>query len=98
MLVVTIELWPGGSRELRRSVGAMHIANASQLSDVSDYRILAQQSANPLTGEAAGFAEFEIVAHSRNQSVWALVKRACEEAMKADWDDLPDRRRSGPLN
>jgi hypothetical protein len=43
------------------------------------------QAANLLTGEAAGAVQFTIPAHARRQPVWALLRRACEEAAAADW-------------
>ncbi|MET4218715.1 hypothetical protein ABIB00_003933 [Bradyrhizobium sp. LB14.3] len=88
MLVVTVELWPGGSSRLRRPIGTMHIGNQSDLADVSDYWVIAMATANPLTGEPAGIAQFPVLAHPRRQRVWALIQRACEEAGMADWTDL----------
>ncbi|MGY4411763.1 hypothetical protein ACVWW4_003499 [Bradyrhizobium sp. LB7.1] len=72
---------------MRRSIGTMHIANASQLADASDYWVFAKQSGNPLTGEPAGVAEFKVRAHARKQPVWALVQRTCEETMTAEWTE-----------
>jgi hypothetical protein len=88
VLVVKVELWPGGSGALKRPLGTMHIGNRSQLADVSDYRVIAMELSNALTGDPAGIAEFEVLAHARRQRVWALLQRACEEAMKADWVKL----------
>jgi len=88
MLVVTVELWPGGSSALRRPIGTMHIGNISDLADLSDYRIIAMETANPLTGTPPGIAKFSVLAHARRQRVWALVQRACEEATMAEWTDL----------
>ncbi|MCP3476295.1 hypothetical protein NLM33_39440 [Bradyrhizobium sp. CCGUVB1N3] len=88
MLVVTVELWPGGIGALRRPLGTMHIGNVSDLADLSDYRIIAMETANPLTGTPPGIAKFSVLAHARQQRVWALLQRACEEAMAADWTDL----------
>jgi len=88
MLVVKIELWPGGQGAFRRSIGTLHIANDSGLADVSDYRALAMELANPLTGRPPGIARFQVLGHARRQRVWALMERACNEAMKADWVDL----------
>nr|WP_249807947.1 hypothetical protein [Bradyrhizobium sp. CW7] len=85
---MTIELWPAGSSALRRPIGTMHIGNESDLANVSDYRVIAMQTANPLTGEPPGIAQFRVLAHARRQRVWALLQRACEEAMMADWTDL----------
>jgi hypothetical protein len=88
VLVVTIEIFPGGAQALRRTIATLRIANISYLADVSDYRIVGMQSDNPLTGEPPGIAEFSILAHPRRQRVWALLQRACEEAMMADWVEL----------
>ncbi|MBR1178070.1 hypothetical protein JQ617_29205 [Bradyrhizobium sp. KB893862 SZCCT0404] len=85
MLVVTIELWPGGLGALRRPIGTLHIGNDSNLADVSDYRVIAMELANPLIGTPAGVARFRVLDHDRRQRVWALLQRASEEAMKADW-------------
>lgn len=88
MLVVKVELWPGGRSAFRRSIGTLHIANDSDLAEVSDYRALAMELANPLTGRPPGIARFQVLGHARRQRVWALMERACDEAMKADWVDL----------
>jgi hypothetical protein len=39
MLVVTIDLVPGGNAERRRTIGSFRIANISDPADVSDYRV-----------------------------------------------------------
>ncbi|GAB9109877.1 hypothetical protein [Bradyrhizobium diazoefficiens] len=85
MLLVTIEVHPAGIRALRRTVGTLRIGNESDLADISDYRVHAMQSANPLTGEKAVAAEFMVLAHDRRQQVWPLLRRVCEAAMTADW-------------
>jgi hypothetical protein len=85
MLVVKAELWPAGSGAGKRTLGTLHIVNESQLADVSDYRVIAMEVANELTGEPAGIAEFKLRAHERRQRVWALLRRACAEAMTAGW-------------
>lgn len=88
MLVVTVQLWPGGSGALRRPLGTLHIGNVSDLADLSDYRCIAMETANPLAGTPPGIARFSVLAHPRRQRVWALLHRACEEAMMAQWTDL----------
>jgi len=37
MLVVTIDLVPGGDESCRRTIGSMRIANLSNLAEASDY-------------------------------------------------------------
>jgi len=85
MLVVTIEIFPGGSRALRRTIGTLHVGNESDLADVSNYRVFATRSANPLIGQASGAAEFMVLDHNRRQEVWYLLQRVCKEALTADW-------------
>ena len=84
MLVVTVELVPSGFESMRRTIASMRISNASDLADVSDYRVEALEGANPLTGDPARTVECIVPAHARKQSVWALMQRACEEIIKSD--------------
>jgi hypothetical protein len=88
MIVVTVELLPGGSAEMRRTIASMHISNMSSLADISDYRIQVKESGNPIAGAPPGYAECLVLRHDRRQSVLVLLLRACEEIMKADWVEL----------
>lgn len=88
MLVVTIDLFPGGNPQRRRTVGTLHIANASDLSEVSDYRIEATQAFNPVTGSRAGIGSCEVIGHNRRQSIWKLLAKAAEAAERAEFDEL----------
>lgn len=45
MLIITIELLPGGSESLRRPIASMCIANQTGLAEVSDYRVTGLESA-----------------------------------------------------
>jgi hypothetical protein len=84
MLLVTIELVPGGFGPLTRKIASMRISNLSELAELSEYRVEATETASPLTGRPPRTAECVVRAHERRQSVWALLKRACEEVMKAE--------------
>ena len=88
MLVVTIALVPGGFEPMRRTIGSIRISNESDLAEVSDYSVVAQQAANRLTGDPAGIAECMVQGHPRRQRVWALLQKVCEELMKADFLEL----------
>jgi hypothetical protein len=47
MLRVTIELIPGGFSPMRKTIGSMRISNASNLAEVSDYKVDVMEGANP---------------------------------------------------
>ena len=88
MIVVTIELRPGGREYFRRSIATLHIANISELAEVSDYAVQAMEGANPLTGTPARIAECKVVNHIRRQDVWALLEAAVAELRHAGWAPL----------
>ena len=83
MLVITIDLVPGGHEPYRRTIGSMRIANTSNLADVSDYTVEAVEGANPLTGTPQRNSTCKVIAHDRQQSFWVLLLRASEEIIKA---------------
>lgn len=84
MLVITIDVVPGGYVPMRRTIAAMNIVNISDLAEVLDYRIEASETSNPLTGAPSRTVHCLIRGHARAQSVWALLAKALEEITKAD--------------
>lgn len=88
MLVVTVDIIPGGYELHRRTIGSMRIANASNLADVSDYAVEVIESANPLTGAKRRTTSCTVRTHDRRQSIWALLAKASEEIIKADFVEL----------
>ncbi len=88
MLMVTVEIWPGGIAELRRTLGLMNIANTSNLADVSSYAVYASEGENRLTGTKSRSCKTVIERHDRRQSVWALIEVACAALKDADFVDL----------
>jgi hypothetical protein len=88
LLVVTIDLVPGGYESYRRTISSMRIANLSNLADTSDYSVEVMEGANPLTGAKPRNAACTVRAHDRRQSVFALLAKACEGIMKADSVEL----------
>ncbi|GAB9167420.1 hypothetical protein BDS110ZK4_30260 [Bradyrhizobium diazoefficiens] len=87
MLIVTVELVPGGTGP-RKTIGSLRIANASDLADVSDYAVFAMEAANPLAGTPARTAEATLQAHDRHQSVWMILEAVAKAVEGADWVDL----------
>jgi hypothetical protein len=88
MLVITIDLVPGGKESYRRTIGSMRIVNVSNLADVSDYTIDVMEGANPLTGLPARTASCQVIGHDRRQTVWSLLAKAADEAMRAECEEL----------
>jgi len=88
MLVVTIDLVPGGYEPLRRTIGSMQIANRSNLGDISDYSVEIVEAANALTGEGPRNAACVVERHDRRQNVWALLEKACAGILKAKFVEL----------
>jgi hypothetical protein len=69
---------------MRRTIAAMSIANISDLAEISDYRVEASETSNPLAGTPPRSIRCLIRGHARAQSVWALLAKASDEIMKAD--------------
>jgi hypothetical protein len=88
MLIVTVDLIPGGFTPLRRTIASMRIANISNLADVSDYRIEVMEAANKFAGTPARSAHCILVGHDRRQSVWVLLAQAAEALRDAEFDEL----------
>jgi hypothetical protein len=88
LLVITIDLVPGGYESHRRTIGSMRIANLSDLANTSDYSVEAMEGANPLIGSNARKATCTVRKHDRRQSVFTLLAKACKQIMKTDFIEL----------
>ncbi len=76
--MLTIEIKRNG--EL---IGGAKVRNISDLAGISDYEVVAAESAAPDLGVEQDFREdFVIPSHMRDQSVWALVHRISREAFR----------------
>jgi hypothetical protein len=85
MLRVTVEIWPGGDEKRARVLATGDVANVSDLADMSDYEVRADEGHNPLTNTPPWSRQGYIFQHDRKSSVWALVaKVAAWAAEKAD--------------
>jgi hypothetical protein len=88
MILITIDLIPGGIQPWRRTIASMRIANTSNLADISTYDVDVLEAANPLAGTGPRNGSCCVENHDRNQSIFALIARAAEAALKAEYDDL----------
>ncbi len=69
MLVVTVEVWPGGDVLRRHVIGTMNLANVSELDEVSNYE-----------GCLDGAHSFTVRRHRRSDGAWSLVRKALKAA------------------
>jgi hypothetical protein len=76
MLVVRVEVWPGGDPTRRRQVGCAGIANVSGLNEVSDYVGL-------LTDDAGRQITVVVRGHRRAAGFWVLLAQACDPSAAA---------------
>lgn len=79
MLVVKLELHPGGDASRAREIGRMEIANVSELAPVSDYRVAVTKRWMVGNEETSETGYFEICSHRRSDGAWTLVRRAFEQ-------------------
>jgi hypothetical protein len=76
MLVIKVELWPGGDEQFKSVLARAGIGNVSNLADVSDYEVVANETENRLAGTPAWKSRGLLPQHDRRQSVWTLVAKA----------------------
>lgn len=88
MIVVTVELLPGGYAPARLAIGKLQISNCSDLAPISDYVIDVLEAANPVNGAPARIGRSRVEGHDRALSIWALLERAAAAAQHADLLDL----------
>jgi hypothetical protein len=87
MLLITVEIAGGG---LRRKLAEARVGNISDLADVSDYAVYAEEGENPLADTTPWNARGLVAAHRRNQTVWRLVERV------ASWAAGEGDKKRGP--
>ncbi|MCK9917339.1 hypothetical protein MXD81_50190 [Microbacteriaceae bacterium K1510] len=87
--MIKIELWPGGEEQYKTVIARAGIGNMSALADMSDYEVVASESANPLAGTPAWKGRGLVHQHDRRQSVWALVAKAAAWAAAAVKTAIP---------
>jgi hypothetical protein len=81
MIVVKVELWPGGDESRSESLGEAKIWNESNLADISDYGYLLKTEETPYQDGLLTCGD--IKQHNRFQSVWSLVGKTIQSALKS---------------
>jgi hypothetical protein len=87
MLVVKVEIWPGGSQEDGREIGPMSAANISNCADVSSYEIELSDGQGPLGGMPT--VEFQVDGHRRGDGFWPLIHKALTKAVDESLIPVP---------
>lgn len=77
MLVVKVEVWPGGDESRAREIERLYAGNISSLADVSDY-IYRFGDRDWMDGNSA-----HVFGHRRSDGAWELVRRILESERAA---------------
>jgi hypothetical protein len=79
MLVITVDLIPGGCERCRRTIGSMRIANLSNLADTSEYSVEVVEAANHLTGAPSWNGKCVVLAHDAVRACGPLWRGLARE-------------------
>lgn len=80
MLVVRVELWPGGDLTRAKVVASMKLGNVSNLADTSHYKVWAVENGASQLDIPPSASTFDIKRHNRKQTVWALLEKMARKA------------------
>lgn len=75
MLVVAVEIWPGGDRSRKVRIAEATAANVSELSEVSDYKCRVTATGCADLGIEPIAENFKIEDHHRADGALELVRR-----------------------
>lgn len=79
MIVIYVELWPGGDQSKARPIGSMGIASVTEPGDLLDnYVVEVDEAPNPTLNIEQLQTKVRVQGHNRNQSVWKLIRRAID--------------------
>lgn len=87
MLVVKVEVWPGGREHAAVEVASLYAGNISDLADVSDYSVRGAEYGAKHLGIPRTCASFTIEGHNRKQSVLHLVEKMCKGYLENQEND-----------
>lgn len=90
MIRITVEVWPGGFADGKRTIGAMNIANLSDLAAVSDYSADIWEAGSPLTRRDERQYSVQVRGHVRSLGVWTLVSKVLKQATCDGYVDAGD--------
>lgn len=80
MMVVKIEVWPGGDESRAREIERLFVANISALADTSDYVYEFVQPGQPRTAATLDQPDGLVTDHVRSDGAWELTRRVLQHA------------------
>ena len=83
MILVTVELLPGGDAEKRETIATAEIANIGKHEASDVYECLVTSAAAPDLGVAPTSSLFRIYGHRRSAGIIPLLRRVFERAKLA---------------
>jgi len=90
LIRITVEVWPGGFADGKRTIGAMNIANVSDLAAVSDYKADIWEAGNPMTRRDERQCSVHVRGHVRSLGVWTLIAKVLKQATCEGYGDAGD--------
>lgn len=90
MLIVKVEIWPGGFEEGKFEIGRLEAANLSACGEVSSYAIELSDS-NGLAGGKPTVA-FRLDGHLRADGAWPLIHKALTQAIENQLVPISSKR------
>lgn len=84
MIVVRVELWPGGSEFGKQDIAIAHIGNISNLADTSDYSVRLEEYGSERLDIPYLKTSYSIKGHDRNDSVFALLAKVFSPFLQKD--------------
>ena len=79
MLVVRVEIWPGGYELGKQEIAKMQVGNISDLADTSDYIAVWEEYGNEALGIPKSRNTVQIDGHARRSTVWSLLRKILEK-------------------
>ena len=79
MLVVRVEIWPGGYEPGKREIARMNVGNISDLADTSDYIATLEEYGNERLGIPKSKSTVQVTGHTRRSTVWSLIRKILEK-------------------
>lgn len=78
MIVVKVELWPGGDWLRAKQIASMEIANISNLAAESAYIAKVRHVGDSRLGIPALDTSVDIPSHHRKEGIWPLIRKVLE--------------------